>query len=440
MADITIVGLGPGDPERRTVAVQRAIDSARTVFVRSHDGVNVTDLLARDNVRDIGTLYARELDPAKRWEAAIQVICDAASDGPVVLAIPGHPRYGEGLVIGTLAEADRRGLSTQVLDGISVVDLIATGLGVDPLVEGAQLFNTRGIATDMSSDPFAGGLFTGSPRRPLLFTHVYDDAIRDGMAKALARVFPPEHPVLRIEAIGMPNASVSEHTVGELASVPCGQLVAFWVPAIDTLDAGRDPRTLQHIVARLRAPGGCPWDRKQTNTSLRNALIDEVYEAVDAIDAGDMENLAEELGDLFLLIAMHAQIAEEAGHFTLEDVFEGIAAKIVRRHPHVFGDEAAAHAEEVVGLWQRIKAEEKAGGRGGSKATDGQPRSMPGLERASRVLAKHPFDPTSGDPNDAGDRLLAVIAGIIDAGDDPDAVLRAALERHVASSGRDSRF
>lgn len=438
MTDITIVGLGPGVPELRTVAAQRALDTASRIFVRSHDGVDLSDLVARDNVTDIGSLYVRTADLGNRWEAATQAICDAAVDGPVVLAIPGHPRYGEGLVIDTLRQAAERGLSARVLDGISVVDLIATGLGVDPIVAGAQLFNTRQVAAEMASEPFAGGRFTGNPRRPMLFTHVYDDPLRDGMAKALARVFPPDHPIVRIEAIGMEQAQVTEHVIGDLPNVPAGQLVAFWVPPMDLLDAGRDPRTLQQIVARLRAPDGCPWDRKQTSQSLRNALIDEVYEAVDAIDANDMENLAEELGDIFLLIAMHAQIAEESGHFTLEDVFEGISTKIVRRHPHVFGDEAAEHAEAVVGLWQKIKAEERVNGRRGDKAADGQPHSMPGLERAARVLGKHPVDSSSLDSRDPGEHLLATIAGIIDAGDDPDAVLREALERHVAASDRKS--
>jgi tetrapyrrole methylase family protein / MazG family protein len=430
---ITIVGLGPGGAGRRTVAVQAALDTAVAVFVRSHEGVDLGDLLVRDNVTDIGRTYNRGADPANRWDSAVEGICAAASDGDVVLGIPGHPRYGEGLVRGTLKAAEARGIATEMLDGISVLDLIATALDVDPLLDGAQLFNAREIAAQMARDPFAGGVFTGSPHRPMLFTHVYDDALRDGMAKALARVLPPDHPVIRIEAVGMAEQRVSEHTIGELAGVSAGQLVAFWVPPAGELDGGRDPRTLQHIVARLRQPDGCPWDRKQTNATLRDALIDEVYEAADAIDAGDMDNLAEELGDLFLLIAMHAQIAEEAGHFTLEDVYEGIATKIVRRHPHVFGDEAAEHAEEVVGLWQRIKAEEKANGKASTKAPDGQPRSMPALERASRVLKKHPLPASGTDDHDPGDRLLAAIAGIIEDGDDPDAVLRAALERHVAN-------
>ncbi|HEV2129379.1 MAG TPA: hypothetical protein VGR22_12245, partial [Thermomicrobiales bacterium] len=114
------------------------------------------------------------------------------------------------------------------------------------------------------------------------------------------------------------------------------------------------------------------------------------------------------------------------------------ATKIVRRHPHIFGDDAAEHAEEVVGLWQRIKAEERANGKQATKAADGQPHAMPALERAKRVLKKRPLPEAASDADATGDRLLAVIAGIIDAGEDPDAALRAALERHVAATNRDN--
>ena len=437
-ADITIVGLGPGDPDRRTVEAQRALDDATRLFVRGHGDVPLDDILAGPGVTDLGQMRQHDAAPGGRWRIASLAVCDAAGERPVTLAVPGHPRFGEGLVEETLAEARQRGLATRVLSGLSVVDMIATAAGFDPMRDDVQLFSAREVAADQRHAPFAGGRFTGSPRRPMLFTHVYDAPIIRGIATALSRILPPEHVVTRVEAAGLLEESLDQLTIGELSGMPGGALVALWVPPLPVLDAGRDPRTLQHIVARLRQPDGCPWDRKQTHASLKNALVDEVYEAVDAIDAGDMDNLAEELGDLFLLIAMHAQIAEEAGHFTLEDVYEGIATKIVRRHPHVFGDEAAEHAEEVVGLWQRIKAEERANGKKPTKAADGQPRSMPALERASRVLKKHPFDAAEANSGDPGDLMLAAIAGIIEGGDDPDAVLRAALERHVEASRSDN--
>ena len=122
---------------------------------------------------------------------------------------------------------------------------------------------------------------------------------------------------------------------------------------------------LENIIARLRAPDGCPWDREQTHSSLKAACIEEAAEVVCGInileDTGNSDNLKEELGDLLLLIVMHAQIAEEEGLFTMDDVIQGISDKMIRRHPHVFGEETAADSGEVLDKWNAIKKQEKTG-------------------------------------------------------------------------------
>ena len=122
---------------------------------------------------------------------------------------------------------------------------------------------------------------------------------------------------------------------------------------------------LENIIARLRAPDGCPWDREQTHSSLKAACIEEAAEVVCGInileDTGNSDNLKEELGDLLLLIVMHAQIAEEEGLFTMDDVICGISEKMIRRHPHVFGEETASDSGEVLDKWNAIKKQEKTG-------------------------------------------------------------------------------
>ncbi len=114
------------------------------------------------------------------------------------------------------------------------------------------------------------------------------------------------------------------------------------------------------IIAQLRAPGGCPWDQKQTHESLKDCLLEESQEVLDAIDNKDDENLCEELGDVLLQIVMHAQIAAEEGRFTMDDVVQGVSEKMVRRHPHVFGGIKVDSIEEGLDLWNSIKAQEKA--------------------------------------------------------------------------------
>jgi len=152
-------------------------------------------------------------------------------------------------------------------------------------------------------------------------------------------------------------------------------------------------QALFEVVKTLRAPGGCPWDREQTHESLRPYLLEETYELLEAIDAGDDAKIKEELGDLLLQVAMHAEIAEEEGRFDAAQVSEAAAQKMVVRHPHVFGDVSVADADEVLRNWEHNKAHEaKAEGRGQQSVVDRVPASLPALawtlglqKRAARV-------------------------------------------------------
>ena len=138
----------------------------------------------------------------------------------------------------------------------------------------------------------------------------------------------------------------------------------------------------EEIIAALRAENGCPWDRKQTHRSLRPHLIEEAYELLDAIESGDPGSLKEELGDLLLQVYLHAQIAREEGRFTIDDVAESIIGKIIHRHPHVFGDERAESAGEVLERWEELKQKEKPDR---SSILEGLPRGLPALLRAFRM-------------------------------------------------------
>lgn len=142
---------------------------------------------------------------------------------------------------------------------------------------------------------------------------------------------------------------------------------------------------LREIARILRAENGCPWDREQTLSSLKAYLIEEAYEVYDAIESGSMDDLKEELGDLLYQVYAQSEIANENSHFTVDDVAEGIAAKLIRRHPHVFGDENINDARGVKLRWEKIKKEEKAAGR---SILDGVPRHLPALAMALRIQDK----------------------------------------------------
>lgn len=142
-------------------------------------------------------------------------------------------------------------------------------------------------------------------------------------------------------------------------------------------------------MARLRAPGGCPWDREQTFDSIKKYTLEETYEVLDAIDARDWTNLREELGDFMLQAVFYAEMAEEAGHFNIGDSLEAINEKLIRRHPHVFADESAATGSEVKKRWDEIKAEERKGkGEAPKGLLDSVPRSQPALVEAEQITSK----------------------------------------------------
>jgi MazG family protein len=172
-------------------------------------------------------------------------------------------------------------------------------------------------------------------------------------------------------------------------------------------NAGKLFDALVVLQARLRGPGGCPWDREQTHESLRTYLVEETYEVLDALDSRDANAIAGELGDLLLQIVFHAELGREAGRFGISDVIERIHTKMVRRHPHVFGDAKARTAGEVLKNWEQLKAEERRAAGGAAKSAesasilDGVSRGLPGLVEAhqiSRRAANIGFDwPTAED-------------------------------------------
>jgi XTP/dITP diphosphohydrolase len=193
------------------------------------------------------------------------------------------------------------------------------------------------------------------------------------------------------------------------------------------------------VMDRLRSPGGCPWDAEQTHTSLLKYLIEETYELVEAVESGDRAHLREELGDLLLQVMFHARIAQEhpSDAFDIDDVAAGIAAKLVRRHPHVFGDTTAATAAEVEANWEVLKAAEK----GRTSSMDGVPLAQPALALADKLLSRAAKAPVVvpapaavvDADTDIGDLLFATVVAARARGLDAEAELRAACRRFAAT-------
>lgn len=184
--------------------------------------------------------------------------------------------------------------------------------------------------------PFDRGMASVNPALPLVVTNWYGDTVVQLASQRLERVYG-----------GVPLPSPTDD-------------FELLVPAVEPVSPSTSASSLEHIVARLRRPDGCPWDRDQTRESLFPQFEGELQELGDAIRSGDVANQAEELGDLLFHILAQCQVATEAGDFTYDDVVRSITGKLVRRHPHVFGDVVAETYDDVLQTWQRVKAEEKA--------------------------------------------------------------------------------
>jgi tetrapyrrole methylase family protein/MazG family protein len=208
------------------------------------------------------------------------------------------------------------------------------------------------------------------------------------LAELLLTRYPATHPLqlATLDAAGAATDSTAL-PLGKLGGVPPRHAACCMLPPLPQDLRGLDG--LRWVIARLLGPGGCPWDVRQTHQSLRGALLEETHEVLEALDAGDMPAVGEELGDLLLSIVAHSEMARQAGHFALEDVLEQVAAKLIGRHPHVFGGVDVDGEGTVLRNWEQIKAAELAAkGRARAGALDGVPPGLPALAAAQKLTKK----------------------------------------------------
>ncbi len=319
---IIIVGLGPGRWEDLTLEARALLEQAasenRTVYFRTLVHPTVEPIgreMANLRMESFNSFY----DEPGGWDTLYQRIAEeictlAEQQPPVIYAVPGHPLIGEASVQLILQQARQRGLSTKI---------------------------------------------------PLLVAQIHNRRLASAVKLALGECYPDEWPVKLVRTAGVDSGETDEMVVEvplyELDRISlANHMSTLYVPPVDELQALRLPETLRYVTARLRRePDGCPWDRRQTHQSLTRYAIEETYEVVEALEENDMEKLAEELGDLLLQVYLHAEIARQEGDFNIGDVFEHVNAKLIRRHPHVFGEVVVENAGQVVQNWEEIKRQER---------------------------------------------------------------------------------
>jgi len=372
MPGITLIGLGPGDPGKVTREAWQILASARSMWLRTRQHPVVASLPASIHVESFDSLY----ESSESFEHVYSLITErilelGKSTEGVIYGVPGDPFVAEatGPAIARLAARD--GVPVRVVEGMSFLEPTFSALGIDPY---PRLTLCDAITLGGSHVP------AFPPDTPALIAQVYSKLVAAEIKTVIGEIYPDSHPVRLVHAAGTKDQLVEElplHAIDRSEHV--GALTCLYLPP---RDPGTSMESFQEIVAHLRAPDGCPWDREQTHASLRKHMLEEAYEVIAAMDSNDFSAMREEFGDLLLQIMLNSQIATEEGEFGINDVIKGIHDKIVRRHPHVFGDFKVDGVDGVLANWEKIKDDERADNQDAGGLLEGVPLSLPALSQA----------------------------------------------------------
>ena len=375
MGSIKVVGMGPGDFGSMTVESWETIQKASRLILRT--AIHPTaEEMARRGISF--SSYDEKYEKAVNFEAlytfiANDLIAKAKAGEDIVYVVPGSPLVAERTVVLLREQAEKENIPLTVFPGMSFTEPLCARLGIDP-VEGLLIMD----AADLDRLPMDWP--TG-----LVVTQVYSPAVASETKLALMEFLPDDYGIIIAQHIGLPEESIQHiplYMLDRQANID--HLTSLFVPPLPRASCF-DFTPLVDIMRQLRAPGGCPWDRVQTPESLRKHILEEAYEVVEAIDLKDKRLLLEELGDLLLQIVFQARIAEEAGDFSMQDVVDGITDKLIRRHPHIFGDVQVSDAAAVLVNWEAIKRKEKPERK---SQLDGVPKDLPALMAAAKLQGK----------------------------------------------------
>lgn len=344
---ITVVGLGAGSPSALSAQAWKALQSGKPVWLRT--AIHPTVAALQESgipFQSFDPLYERAESFDTLYAQIVEKLFSLEQDGDIIYAVPGHPLISEESVRLLLERARKQGVAVRIVGSTSFLEPTLEALGLC-ITDGVQVI-----------DALSASQYPPDQSMHVLYYQVYDGFVASDLKLLLMRYYPEEHVVHVVRAAGVSEEQrVQAVPLYQLDRVPVDHLTSVHVPPLSA-DDRRDFAGLVHIVARLRGPGGCPWDREQTHETLRTYLLEEAYEVLDAINTRDNAKLCEELGDVLLQVVLHAQLANEAGRFDIQDVVSQQCEKLVRRHPHVFGDVQVRDSAEVLRNWERIKAEE----------------------------------------------------------------------------------
>lgn len=389
MGQITIVGLGPGDFGLITLDTWDKITNTDKLILRTAIHPTVAELDKRNVVyTSCDEFYEQGASFDDVYNSIAQKLIEEAKNGhDVVYAVPGSPLVAERTVVIIRQKAKEAGVKLNIMPGMSFMEVLYQRLNIDP-IDGLTILDACDLENLPSEMPSA-----------LVITQVYNQHVASDTKLTLMENYPEDYPVTFIRNLSLPDEEIREIPLYELDRQPhIDHLTSLYIGKMPKNEQTFDLEPLEDVVKTLRSPGGCPWDIVQTHKSLRRNLIEEVYEVIEAIDLEDEKLLCEELGDLLMQVVFHAHMAEEAKLFSMQDVIDGITEKLIRRHPHVFGDVDVKDAGEVLANWEAIKQAEKTER---TSILDGVPKDLPSLMAAYKLqhkAAKVGFDWPDIDP------------------------------------------
>lgn len=346
---INIIGLGPGSKEYLTLEAYDTIKNAKTVYMRTKKHP-VIEYISDLDVELIDYDYMYE--DAEVFETVYEKIAldimDKAMTEDVFYAVPGNPIVAETSVQRIIALGKEKNIDVNIIYGTSFIDAIITSMCMDP-VKGLSIVDAMKIE-DMNINPDIDSIII----------QIYDKFIASQVKLKLIDYYGDDHTVYIVQGAGIPELeNIVEIKLYELDRNEeyLDHLTSLYVPKAE--EKVYSYFDLIKILKQLRGENGCPWDKKQTHESLIKCLLEESNEVIEAIENKDDENLTEELGDLLLQVGFHSILGEEEGYFNYIDVIQGVCEKMIRRHPHVFGDVEVNSLEEALETWNDVKKAEK---------------------------------------------------------------------------------
>jgi tetrapyrrole methylase family protein/MazG family protein len=383
MPGIIILGLGPGNPAQLTREAWEVLNSADEIWLRTdhHPTVDIFPSSIK-SIHSFDHIY----DQSESFDLVYKMIVDEVirlgmRENGVIYAVPGDPFIAEATSPEIARKAKEQGIGLRIVNGMSFLEPSFSALGLDPFPQ-ITLMDAMELS-QLIIPPFPID-------RPVLISQIYSKLIAAEVKISLNSLFPDEHEVFLIHAAGTTDERVENIPLYEIDRNPnIGLLTNLYVPA---LVKQKSFESLQEVVARLRAPDGCPWDKEQTHQTLTSHLLEETYETIDAMESDDSIHMEEEFGDLLLQISLNAQIGNENGEFNIIDIITGIHDKLIRRHPHVFSNVEVEGIPGVLENWEKIKNEERNNKESNEGMLSGVPKTLPSLvqaqeyqERAARV-------------------------------------------------------